>query len=108
MAVDDGVTKILAGDGGDELFGGNARYAKQRLFDHYQNVPGGLQKALLEPLLGSGLTTHFALTRNAQSVLIRLAHPSRRRLTLDGKSATRQRHGHERQPKIAQVAHLMP
>jgi asparagine synthase (glutamine-hydrolysing) len=51
MAHDDGVTKLLAGDGGDELFGGNARYAKQRVFGWYDAVPGPLRRSLLEPLL---------------------------------------------------------
>lgn len=46
-----GVTRILAGDGGDELFGGNTRYAKQRVFGVYDNIPGGLRRKLLEPLL---------------------------------------------------------
>jgi asparagine synthase (glutamine-hydrolysing) len=46
-----GVTRILAGDGGDELFGGNTRYAKQRIFGVYDNIPGLLRRGLLEPLL---------------------------------------------------------
>ena len=51
MARDDGVTKLLAGDGGDELFGGNSRYAKQRVFGWYDNVPAALRRGVLEPLL---------------------------------------------------------
>jgi len=50
-ARDDGVTRLLAGDGGDELFGGNSRYAKQRVFGWYQGVPAPLRRGLLEPLL---------------------------------------------------------
>ncbi len=53
MAKEAGVEHLLAGDGGDELFGGNTRYAKQRVFALYERVPGALRKALLEPgLLG--------------------------------------------------------
>jgi asparagine synthase (glutamine-hydrolysing) len=52
MAKNDGVTRLLAGDGGDELFGGNARYAKQRVFSWYRHLPGPLRSGLLEPLLG--------------------------------------------------------
>ena len=55
MAADDGVRKILAGDGGDELFGGNTRYAKQRVFNVYDSVPAGLRSGLLEPLAASRL-----------------------------------------------------
>jgi asparagine synthase (glutamine-hydrolysing) len=49
MARRDGVTRMFGGDGGDELFGGNERYAKQHVFALYDKVPGLLRKALLEP-----------------------------------------------------------
>jgi asparagine synthase (glutamine-hydrolysing) len=46
-----GIRKLLAGDGGDELFGGNSRYAKQKVFAFYQTLPSTLRTAVLEPLL---------------------------------------------------------
>lgn len=63
-----GVTKILAGDGGDELFGGNLRYAKQKVFEAYGSVPGALRGALLEPLLlGVPLSRKVPLVKKAAS-----------------------------------------
>jgi asparagine synthase (glutamine-hydrolysing) len=50
VAAADGHRRILAGDGGDELFGGNARYAKQRLFEAYGAVPEMVRQRLVEPL----------------------------------------------------------
>jgi asparagine synthase (glutamine-hydrolysing) len=49
LAHDDGVTRLLAGDGGDELFGGNSRYATQRLLEPYHSLPGVLRHRVLEP-----------------------------------------------------------
>lgn len=51
MAKSDGCTKMLAGDGGDELFGGNSRYATQRFFDYYHRIPAGLRHRI-EPMCG--------------------------------------------------------
>ena len=50
MAHEDGVRVMLAGDGGDEIFGGNTRYAKQKVFEAYGRIPSALRRALIEPL----------------------------------------------------------
>ncbi len=67
MARDDGVTRLLAGDGGDELFGGNARYAKQRVFGWYGAVPAPLRGGLLEPMLERTPVGRLPLARKGRS-----------------------------------------
>ncbi len=49
-AAEQGITHMLAGDGGDEIFGGNERYVRQGTFEAYQRIPGPLRSFLIEPL----------------------------------------------------------
>jgi asparagine synthase (glutamine-hydrolysing) len=82
MAKEDGVTRILAGDGGDELFGGNSRYAKQRLFDWYQHIPGAIRTGLMEPLLGTRFGSGLPIVRKAASYVEQASVPMPDRLQM--------------------------
>jgi len=70
MAQEDGVDLMVAGDGGDELFGGNARYVKQRTFELYAGIPAPVRRALVEPLaLGVPGAGRIAPLRKLQSYI---------------------------------------
>jgi asparagine synthase (glutamine-hydrolysing) len=67
LARDDGLAYLLAGDGGDELFGGNTRYAKQQLFGAYETIPAALRSALIEPILLRSPLGRLPVVRKAAS-----------------------------------------
>ena len=50
MARETGVQLMFAGDGGDEVFAGNGRYARQRVFEAYGKIPRWCRRGFLEPL----------------------------------------------------------
>lgn len=79
MARENGASRMLAGDGGDELFGGNLRYAKQRVFRVYDALPQGLRAGLIEPLALAGWTRGVPLVRKVNSYVsqARLGLPAR-------------------------------
>lgn len=68
LARDRGLDCLLAGDGGDELFAGNERYARQKIFSIYHRLPAVLRKQLIEPLLRT-LPTPVPLVTKARSYI---------------------------------------
>ena len=79
LAREQGVGRMLAGDGGDELFGGNSRYAKQRVFGWYQQVPAALRSGVLEPVFGTELVERLPLLKKGASYIeqAKVAMPAR-------------------------------
>jgi asparagine synthase (glutamine-hydrolysing) len=51
LAREHGVSHLLAGDGGDEIFAGNSRYVDQQVFERYALLPRFMRRGLLEPAL---------------------------------------------------------
>ena len=82
MARSDGVQRLLAGDGGDELFGGNSRYAKQRVFGWYAKVPKALRTGLLEPAFALPAVAGAPLLRKGASYIEQARVPMPDRLQM--------------------------
>ena len=79
MAQADGVTRMLGGDGGDELFGGNTRYAKQYQLALYQRIPSALRRLLEPAVLGMPGVASVPILRKVHSYVgqARLPMPAR-------------------------------
>jgi asparagine synthase (glutamine-hydrolysing) len=57
LARGHGVERLLGGDGGDEIFAGNERYAKQATFELYARLPRALRNSAGAVLAGPRATT---------------------------------------------------
>jgi len=80
MAREHGVDVLYAGDGGDELFAGNERYATQRLFDSYYNIPAWIREPLMKPLvfaLADGLKWDLFVKGKKYIERARIPYPER-------------------------------
>lgn len=70
LAKADGLNRILGGDGGDELFGGNTRYATQYLFSLYERLPPVLRDYFMTPFIrGASNLVDLPLIRKANSYI---------------------------------------
>ncbi|MDN3920466.1 asparagine synthetase B family protein [Roseateles violae] len=65
----DGYARMLAGDGGDELFGGNVRYAKERVFHVYGQIPSSLRAGVLNPLFVNPVIGNIPLLKKGTSYI---------------------------------------
>jgi asparagine synthase (glutamine-hydrolysing) len=53
LAKENGVDALYAGDGGDELFAGNERYAAQRVFQYFHRIPPWLGRGVIRPAVNT-------------------------------------------------------
>jgi asparagine synthase (glutamine-hydrolysing) len=78
LAAAHGVRTLLAGDGGDELFGGNERYATEKIFEVYHALPRWMRRSVVEPLVAA--SPRRGLTRKAHGYIRRANMPGVERM----------------------------
>ena len=76
LARETGVRLLLAGDGGDEIFGGNERYRREQVLARYRLIPGAIRRGLIEPMLGAVKPGRMDLLGKAQRYVGRASQPN--------------------------------
>jgi asparagine synthase (glutamine-hydrolysing) len=68
IAREHGYRQMLAGDGGDEIFGGNSRYEKQLTFERFARLPSPLRFGIVAPAVRAlAAIPGFAVARKVDS-----------------------------------------
>jgi len=76
MAKERGVERLLAGDGGDEIFAGNERYIKQNVFEQYQKIPSLMRSLFIEPVfLHNSFAKYLPLVKKINSYVTQAKIP---------------------------------
>jgi asparagine synthase (glutamine-hydrolysing) len=84
IGLEHGARAMYAGDGGDEIFAGNERYATNQLFAKYDAVPRWLRPALRAGVSGLGAALPVPIARKAAKYVRRASLPPAERLVSYG------------------------
>jgi len=80
FASSSGINTMYAGDGGDEIFAGNDRYATQKIFAYYDLLPKNLRKNIIEPVFSKKLANRTFITRKISRYIEQASLPMPERM----------------------------
>lgn len=89
LAAEQGMNLLVAGDGGDEIFGGNERYLKDRIFTAYHRAPGAV-RGLGDSLASAMQTMDSRLPNKVKNFVRRANLPNPDRFYTDDAFASEQ------------------
>lgn len=76
LAKSHGMTRLLAGDGGDEIFAGNERYARHQVFELFNRIPASIRKPISQlTQLAIGADSAVTLLRKIRSYVDQASIP---------------------------------